>query len=52
MVVLDPATQSNYAEITTKHVHFDWVIDWKQRVISGSATHDLVANQDKVERVV
>ncbi|KAF8707740.1 Leukotriene A4 hydrolase, C-terminal, partial [Rhizoctonia solani] len=52
MVTLDPATQSNYAEITTKHVHFDWTIDWKQRIISGSATHDLVANQDNVKSVI
>ncbi|KEP52053.1 leukotriene-A4 hydrolase [Rhizoctonia solani 123E] len=52
MVTLDPATQSNYAEITTKHVHFDWVIDWKQRIISGSATHDLIANQDNVKQVI
>ncbi|KAF8703174.1 Leukotriene A4 hydrolase, C-terminal, partial [Rhizoctonia solani] len=52
MTVLDPATQSNYIEVTTKHVHFDWTIDWKQRIIVGSATHDLVANQDGVKRVV
>ncbi|KAG8690146.1 hypothetical protein FRC11_013549 [Ceratobasidium sp. 423] len=52
MVTLDPATQSNYAEITTKHVHFDWAIDWKRRIISGSATHDLIANQDNVEQLV
>ncbi|KAH7334057.1 leukotriene-A4 hydrolase [Rhizoctonia solani] len=52
MVTLDPTTQSNYTEITTKHVHFDWVIDWNQRVISGSATHDLIANQDNINQVV
>ncbi|KAG8705976.1 hypothetical protein FRC11_008642, partial [Ceratobasidium sp. 423] len=52
MVTLDPATQSNYAEITTKHVHFDWAIDWKRRTISGSVTHDLIANQDNVEQLV
>ncbi|QRV76953.1 leukotriene-A4 hydrolase [Ceratobasidium sp. AG-Ba] len=52
MVAMDPVTQSNYAEITTKHVHFDWTIDWKKRVISGFATHDLEANQDNVTQVV
>ena len=52
MVALDPATQSNYAQITTKHVHFDWTIDWKKRIISGSATHDLEANQDNVAHIV
>lgn len=49
---MDPATQSNYGEITTRHVHFDWVIDWQKRIISGSATHDLEANQDNVTHVV
>lgn len=49
---MDPATQSNYAEITTRHVHFDWIIDWKERVISGSATHDLEADQDNVAQIV
>ncbi|KAG8745452.1 hypothetical protein FRC10_007995 [Ceratobasidium sp. 414] len=52
MVAMDPATQSNYGEITTRHVHFDWAIDWKKRIISGSATHDLEANQDNVAQVV
>ncbi|CEL62166.1 leukotriene-A4 hydrolase [Rhizoctonia solani AG-1 IB] len=52
MVVHDPTTQSNYDEITTKHVHFDWLIDWKKRIILGSATHDLIANQDNVKQVV
>ncbi|CAE6493395.1 unnamed protein product [Rhizoctonia solani] len=52
MVTLDPTTQSNYTEITTKHVHFDWVIDWDRRVISGSATHDLIVNQDNIDQVV
>ncbi|CAE6490640.1 unnamed protein product [Rhizoctonia solani] len=52
MAALDPVTQSNYAEITTKHVHFDWVIDWKHCIISGSATHDLVANQNNVKQVI
>ncbi|KAG8741670.1 hypothetical protein FRC12_015597, partial [Ceratobasidium sp. 428] len=52
MVAMDPATQSNYAEITTRHVHFDWTVDWKKRIISGSATHDLEANQDNVAQVV
>ncbi|CUA75782.1 leukotriene-A4 hydrolase [Rhizoctonia solani] len=52
MAKLDPVTQSNYSEITTKHVHFDWAIDWKQRIISGSATHDLIANEDDVKQVI
>jgi leukotriene-A4 hydrolase len=49
---MDPATQSNYGEITTKHVHFDWTVDWAKRIIFGSATHDLEANQDNVSQVV
>lgn len=43
---LDLATQSNYLSVSTSHVHFDWSIDWTKRVISGSATHTLIAHQD------
>ncbi|KAF9509168.1 hypothetical protein BS47DRAFT_1488071 [Hydnum rufescens UP504] len=45
MVSIDPATQANYTDISSTHVHFDWDINWSKRVISGSATHTLLAHQ-------
>ncbi|KAG8897701.1 hypothetical protein FRB99_007980, partial [Tulasnella sp. 403] len=39
-------------EITTKHVHFDWEIDWKQRVLTGGVTHKLVAQRDAVDKIL
>ena len=48
----DPTTQSNYLEISTQHVALDWHIDFKLKVISGSATHDLTVRKDGVEEVM
>lgn len=45
-----PATHQNPFpsdwEVTTKHVHFEWDIDWKQRRLLGSATHSLISKMD------
>ena len=49
---LDPVTQTNYLQITSEHVHFDWTIDFDAKVISGSATHTLVAHEDDVSEVM
>jgi leukotriene-A4 hydrolase len=48
----DPTTQSNYVEISTQHVAFDWHVDFKLKVITGSATHDLTVRKDGVEEVM
>ncbi|KAG8864305.1 hypothetical protein FRB96_006126 [Tulasnella sp. 330] len=48
----DPTTQSNYWEITTKHAHFDWDIDWKSRILSGSVTHTLLSKKDSPAEVM
>jgi leukotriene-A4 hydrolase len=48
----DPATQSNYLEISTQHVAFDWHVDFKLKVLTGSATHDLTVRKDSVEEVM
>jgi hypothetical protein len=32
----DPTTQSNYLEIASKHVSFEWAIDFEEQIISGS----------------
>jgi hypothetical protein len=49
----DPTTQSNYLDVSTQHVVFNWhVQDFAIRVISGSATHDLIVRKDGVEEVM
>lgn len=48
----DPTTQSNYLSISTDHVAFDWVIDFSSKIISGTATHTLQANEDGVREVM
>ena len=49
---LDPTTQSNYTEVASEHIHFDWTVDFKQKNISGSATHTLSVKQDGLKEVM
>ncbi|OBZ79425.1 Leukotriene A-4 hydrolase [Grifola frondosa] len=49
---LDPTTQSNYHEIVSEHVHFDWTVDYTRNIISGSATHTLTVKQEAVKEVI
>lgn len=44
----DGATQSNYEDISSTHLHLDWHIVWDKGEISGSVTHSLVAHRDGV----
>lgn len=48
----DPTSQSNYLQIASKHVAFVWSIDFLQKIITGSALHDLIAKQDDVKEVM
>ncbi|KAK1231374.1 Leucyl aminopeptidase yscIV [Marasmius sp. AFHP31] len=48
----DPTTQSNYTQIFTQHVHFDWTVDFSKRSIAGSATHTLKVTDDNVKEVI
>ncbi|KIM81710.1 hypothetical protein PILCRDRAFT_821059 [Piloderma croceum F 1598] len=48
----DPTSQSNYLQISTEHVYFDWNVDFQQKVISGFAVHNLIVKQDGVREVV
>ncbi|KAG6849471.1 hypothetical protein H0H93_008198, partial [Arthromyces matolae] len=48
----DPTTQSNYLQITTTHVSFDWFLDFDAQIISGSATHRLLVKEDGVKEVI
>jgi len=47
----DPTTQANYLQIFTKHVDFDWTLDFAHQVIEGTATHTLLALESSVESV-
>lgn len=48
----DPATQSNYLQITTQSVSFDWTLDFNTKTIAGSATHDLAVKEDGVKEAM
>lgn len=48
----DPTTQSNYLKITSVHVSFDWAVDFVKKIISGSATHDLIVKESGVNEVM
>jgi hypothetical protein len=51
-ILVDTATQSNYADIATQHVAFDWSIDFEAKVLSGSATHDMKLSKAGVEEAM
>ncbi|OCB89221.1 hypothetical protein A7U60_g3588 [Sanghuangporus baumii] len=48
----DPTTQSNYLSIVTQHVILDWNVDFDRKVLSGSATHELLVRDIVVNEVV
>ena len=48
----DTATQSNYREIRTNHLHFDWTIDWAKQLVEGEVVHTLEAQTDGVSEAV
>ncbi|KAJ6620129.1 peptidase family M1-domain-containing protein [Mycena sp. CBHHK59/15] len=52
MTDLDPTTQSNYWQIASEHVTFDWTIDFIAQIISGSATHRMNVLSDDVEEAI
>lgn len=49
---LDPTTQSNYTDVYSTHVRFDWKIDFVNRLISGSATHTLTVQKDALNEIM
>jgi len=51
-ISVDITTQSNYADIATQHVTFDWSIDFDAKILTGSATHDMKLNKDGVEEAM
>ncbi|PPQ99607.1 hypothetical protein CVT24_005183, partial [Panaeolus cyanescens] len=50
--LVDTATQSNYLDIATEHVAFDWKINFEQKSIGGSAEHLLKVKKDGVDKVI
>ncbi|KAF9040606.1 leukotriene-A4 hydrolase [Panaeolus papilionaceus] len=50
--LVDTATQSNYLEISTDHVTFDWKVDFERKTIGGSAEHLLKVKKQGVDKVV
>ncbi|KAE9398633.1 zincin [Gymnopus androsaceus JB14] len=48
----DPTSQANYTDIYTQHVSFKWNIDFPNKKITGSATHDLRVSKDQVAEVI
>ncbi|EGN92717.1 hypothetical protein SERLA73DRAFT_127308 [Serpula lacrymans var. lacrymans S7.3] len=48
----DPTTQSNYLQITTRHLSLEWRVDFVQKVVIGSVVHDLILNEDTVKELV
>ncbi|KAI0735797.1 peptidase family M1-domain-containing protein [Earliella scabrosa] len=48
----DPSTQSNWQDVASEHVDFDWTVDFAQQTISGSATHLVRVKKDDVREVV
>jgi hypothetical protein len=48
----DPTTQSNYLQIVTEQASFNWVVDFQQKIISGSVKHDLRVKEDGVKEIM
>ncbi|KAJ7909530.1 peptidase family M1-domain-containing protein [Mycena leptocephala] len=52
MLDLDPTTQSNYWQIASEHISFDWSVDFTAQTVSGSATHRMKVLLDGVEEAI
>jgi leukotriene-A4 hydrolase len=52
MISKDPTTQSNYLDVYTTHVSLDWHVHFDKKIISGSATHQLIVVTSDVKEVM
>lgn len=52
MVSTDPTTQSNYLDVYTTHISLDWLVDFDNEIISGSATHKLTVASHHAKEVM
>ncbi|KAG1746884.1 hypothetical protein EDB19DRAFT_1894105 [Suillus lakei] len=48
----DPTSQSNYRQISTKHFSLDWSIDFHEKAIKGSITHELTVHTSDLKEVI
>lgn len=48
----DPTTQSNYLQIASENISFDWTLDFAKQTISGTAALTLRAKEDGVQEVM
>lgn len=48
----DPTTQSNYLQIYTTNVDFNWTLDFSKQILEGDATHTLLAREAGIEEVM
>lgn len=51
-ILVDTASQANYNDIATDHVAFDWSVDFNTKLVSGSATLDMIAKKDGLNEVM
>ncbi|KAJ7293982.1 peptidase family M1-domain-containing protein [Mycena rebaudengoi] len=52
MLDLDQQTQSNYTQVATEHVTFNWSIDFETQVLAGSAIHRMNVLIDDVHEAI
>lgn len=48
----DPTSQANFLQATSQHIDFDWTVDFDARVISGSATHSVIIQEDDLKEIM
>lgn len=48
----DPTTQSNYLQVYTTNVDFNWKLDFSKQILEGTATHTLLAREAGIEEVM
>lgn len=51
-ILVDTASQANYNDIITEHVAFDWSVDFNTKLVSGSATLDMITKKDDLREVM
>ncbi|KAJ7719240.1 peptidase family M1-domain-containing protein [Mycena maculata] len=52
MADLDPTTQSNYRQIASKDIAFEWAVDFTAQILSGSAAHTMDVLLDGVDEAI
>jgi hypothetical protein len=48
----DLSTQSNYEDILTTSVHFDWTVDFDTKTVNGSIELNLAVNKSGVSELM